>query len=95
MVKADELVKQQKERNKLKDKIYNKVYKQIEKKIQMASNLNLYSCSYEIPTFLLGAPIYCNASCKKYLVKKLTKNGFKISEEIFNSSKLIISWNPN
>ena len=33
MVKADDLIREQKKRNKLKEKIYKKIYKRIEKKL--------------------------------------------------------------
>lgn len=89
MVKADELVKKQKERDLLRLKTYKKVYKQAEAKIKMASSINLYEVVYEVPKFLLGSPLYNETECKEYIIKKLKSNGFKTKTKL----RLIhISW---
>ena len=77
MVKASELVKAQKERDKLKDNIYKKIYKRIEHKITLASASNLYECWYEIPEFILNIPLYDMEDCKQYIMRKLYNNEFK------------------
>ena len=77
MVKASELIKEQKDRDKLKDNIYKKIYKRIEHKIKLASASNLYECWYEIPEFILNIPLYDLEDCKQYIMKKLSHNEFK------------------
>jgi hypothetical protein len=79
MVKASELVREQKKREEEKKKVYDKIYQKIEKKIQMASNMNFFQITYEIPEYALGIPIYDLAECIKYVDKKLIKNEFKTS----------------
>ena len=92
MVKASELVKQQKDKDKLKDKIYYKIYKRIEHKIILASNTNLYECWYDVPEFILSLPLYKLEDCITYLVKQLHKNEFKTER---NGNILYISWKSN
>ena len=58
MVKASELVKEQKEREKIKTKIYKKIYKKVEKKIVQSSGVNLYKCWFQIPEFMINFPLY-------------------------------------
>jgi hypothetical protein len=89
MVKASDLVKQQKEKDKSKDKIYKKIYERIEYKIKHASGVNLYECWYEIPEFILNIPLYNLENCKLYVVNKLVEDGFNTS--IINNY-IWISW---
>ena len=93
MVKAEDLIKQQKEREDKKKEIFKKILEKIEKKIILASNSNFYECKYEIPEFLMGMPIYSVVDCKKYIKQKLKKNGFKVDNLINNI--ILISWYPN
>jgi len=92
MVRAEELIKQQYERRKIKHKTFKKILELVEKKIQMSNNCNNYYTWYEIPELLLGLPIYSIKECKKYLIKKLKKNGFKI--ETYEPNLILILWFP-
>lgn len=92
MVKAKDLIKQQKERDEKKKIIFKKIFEKIEKKIVLASSSNFYECKYEVPEFLLGMPIYSIEDCKKYLKVKLKENGFKVNN--LNDNILLISWYP-
>lgn len=92
MVKADELIKIQKENNKKKHKIFLKIYKKIEKKIELANSRNSYYCWYQVPEFILGLPLYSYQNCIKYIEKKLKNDGFKT--EIFGQNIMLISWYP-
>jgi hypothetical protein len=91
MVKAQDLIESQKERENIKYITFNKIYKNLEKKIQLASNSNFYYVWYEIPEFIIGCPLYKIDECKEYIIKKIIKNGFEI-EEINNF--IIIKWFP-
>ena len=90
MVKALELIKTQKDREKKKLNIYKKIYKRIENKIIQSSNMNLYECWYEIPEFLFNIPLYNLENCKLYLQNKLTDDGFLINFTGVNV--IVISW---
>lgn len=90
MVKAMDLINEQKERERNKQKIYKKVYEKIEKKIIQSSSMNMYQCWYMIPEFFLNIPLYNMEDCKTYLEIRLKEDGFKIS---FHSPTIIvISW---
>ena len=93
MVKANELIKQQEERKKIKKKTFSKILNLVEKRIQMSSNSNNYYTWYEIPELILGLPIYNLNECKKYLIKKLEKNGFKT--ELYEPNLILITWFPD
>ena len=93
MVKAQELINIQKEREEKKFITFDKIYSNLEKKIIKASATNFYYIWYEIPQYIIGCPLYNYNECIEYNIKKLKKNGFKI--EIFEPNILSISWFPN
>ena len=90
MVKAEDLKKEREEKKKQKEKTFKKIYKIAEKKIIIANTGNNTVAWFEIPEFILGVPIYKILECKKYLVKKLKKNGF--NTEFFEPNILKIDW---
>tara|TARA_A100000164_G_C21259919_1_gene475258 strand:- start:194 stop:472 length:279 start_codon:yes stop_codon:yes gene_type:complete len=90
MVKASELVKEQKEREKIKKKIYKKIYKKVEKKIVQSSGVNLYKCWFQIPEFMINFPLYNVNDCNQYIMNKLKQNGFET--ELLAKNIIFISW---
>lgn len=90
MVKAYELIKQQKEREKRKKITFDKIYLVIEKKIILASTGDYYYTWYQIPEFLVGLPMYSVDECQKYIQEKLKMNGF--NTEFFLPNILLIKW---
>ena len=92
MVKADELVKQQKERETKKKIIFEKIYIMVEKKINTASACDYYYTWYQVPEFLVGLPLYSLDHCQEYIQVKLKKNGFET--EFYSPNILLIKWFP-
>ena len=90
MVKANELIKQQKEREERKKITFEKIYSVIEKKIVLASAGDYYYTWYQIPEFLVGLPMYSVDECQKYIQEKLKTNGF--DTEFFLPNILLIKW---
>jgi len=91
MVKAEDLINQQKEREKIKFITFNKIFGNIEKKIIKASSTNFYYVWYEIPEFIIGCPLYKLEECKDYVIKKIKNDGFEV-EEINNY--ILVKWFP-
>jgi hypothetical protein len=87
MVKAQDLINGQREREKHKEKIYKKIYKKVETKIVQASSMNLYECWYQLPEFLFNIPLYNLDGCKLYLKNKLKNDGFSV---YFNDVNIIV-----
>jgi hypothetical protein len=90
MVKAEDLIKEQQEKIEIRKKCYKKVYKRIENKIVQVNSVNESQCWYEIPEFILGIPLYSFDDCKKYIIEKLKKNGFKTT--MINDNVILIDW---
>ena len=92
MVKAEDLIKNQQEREKIKFKTFSKIYNNIEKKISLASTSDFYYIWYEIPEFIIGFPLYNLEECKTYIIKQIKNNGFTIEE--FDENIILITWFP-
>lgn len=93
MVKAEDLVKKQKEKKDLKIKTFERIYEILEKRIVMASTSDYYHVWYEIPEYLLGEPFYKIKDCKEYIILKLSKNNFKT--EFYEPNFLLIRWDSD
>ena len=91
-MKAEDLVKQQKERENRKTITFDKIYVHVEKKIYLASTGDYYYTWYQIPEFLVGLPMYSVDECQKYIQIKLKKNGFET--EFYSPNILLIKWFP-
>ena len=92
MVKAEDLIKQQKEREDRKYVTFDKIYTHVEKKICLASNGNYYYTWFQVPEILIGLPSYSHTECQKYVIKKLKKDGFET--EFFEPNIILIKWFP-
>jgi hypothetical protein len=90
MVKAGELVKQQKIRKDKINMIFNKIHLKIESRIIKASSTNYYETWYLIPEFILGIPKYSLQECINHINEKLNKDGFKT--QLFEPNLLYIKW---
>ncbi len=92
MVKANDLIKRQEDKENKKYITFAKIYNNIEKKIIKASERNLYYTYYQVPQFLIGFPTYSLKECYSYIDNKLKIDGFKTEEYLDNI--ILISWFP-
>jgi hypothetical protein len=90
MVTADELIKDQIQRENKRKKFFKKIYKLVEKRIIDVSKFNLNQCYYDVPYFVLNIPLYSMDNCINYIIEKLINNGFKV--ELFNKNRIYINW---
>lgn len=90
MIKAEDLIKEQRERENRKYITYDKIYKLVEKKIYIASKSDNYYTWYQIPNFLVGLPMYELKECNSYIQSKLKKNGF--NTDFYEPNFLLIQW---
>ena len=92
MVKADKLIKEQKEREDKKKDTFDKILLKIEKKIIISSSSNNYNAWYLVPEFIIGLPMYNLKECIGYLEEKLIKDGFKVT--FYEPNIINIDWTP-
>lgn len=92
-IKLDDLYDAQARRNREKEKLYDDFLTACTNKIKKcASVYKQYNCIYEIPPFKVGHPQYNALDLKKYIIKKLTLNGFYVREE--SGLTIYVSWKP-
>jgi hypothetical protein len=59
---------------------------------KVPSSGNFYTTWYQIPTFLIGLPLYSLDDCSTYIINKLNKDGFEAN--IIKPDIIIIKWTP-
>ncbi len=92
MIKASDLIKQQKEREDKKYITFEKIYTHIEKKILINSNSNLYYTWFEVPQLIIGYPTYSIKECIEFIENKLRENGFTVTT--YSKNIIYIEWFP-
>ncbi len=90
MIKAEDLIKEQSERENRKFIVYDKIYKLVEKKIYLASKGDNYYLWFQIPEFLIGSPSYCLKECSIHIQSNLKNNGF--NTDFYDPNLLLINW---
>jgi hypothetical protein len=70
--------------------IYNSILNKCHNKIKQAAEKELISTFFNIPSYVVGLPLFDISECSKYIFDHLQQNGFKVS---FLSLNIIhISW---
>ena len=92
MVKAQELIDEQRAREKLKHKIYKQIYKRLENKIIQCNSMNLSECWYLLPEIFYNVPLYNRDGCKVYLRNKLKEDGFSVYFTGNGDNIIVVSW---
>lgn len=93
MINIHELSNLSKVNQQNKIKVYDEILKDCHAKIKGSAKLNgsITECSFNVPPFKFGLPVYNQKACIIYIVDKLKKNGFtvKVDEDTL---LLYISW---
>jgi hypothetical protein len=76
-----------------KHEVYTILLEKVYKKIQIGNSRNYYNCSYEVPVFVPGYPLYDIKRCIAFIIADLRGAGFVARFE--KPSKIYISWNYN
>ena len=92
MVKAQDLIDEQRERERLKNKVYKQIYKRLENKIIQCNSMNLSECWYLLPAIFYNIPLYNRDGCKIYLKNKLKGDGFSVYFTGDDNNIIYISW---
>lgn len=81
------------DREKKKIKIFENILEMCYQKILNANKqYNDYSCTFVVPNFVFGLPLYDIGDCIKFIMDKLVEKGFEIYFAL--PSTIHISWKP-
>jgi len=71
-------------------KMFDDILVQIHNKIKLNSKNKTFFCTYQVPEFLIGKPIYKIEDLRKYLINSLKRDKFDIL--YIHPNLLFISW---
>lgn len=89
-INIDELFNTINDKNQKRLEKFDGILIKIHNRIKYNSQLEKTYCSYKIPEFIIGVPLYNINQLKNYLITSLKKNGFETI--IFEPNILFISW---
>jgi len=84
----EEIYKSTKRKEKKKIEIYNKILGSCNRKVKWCNSNNKFECYFEIPTFMMGCPLYNIDECAFFIIQKLQIQKFKT---FFYSPELLIN----
>lgn len=90
MIPAHELYQHHVHRQHGRIKTYNVVLKRLENRILQTAKMDQYECEYEVPTFIVGEPMYEVQDCVVYLYMKLHRSGYKV--KLVSNHTVRVSW---
>ena len=89
MITVNQINKIEDARRKVKKEIYKKIFEQFSRKIQVSVDAKQRQVFLQVPSFLIGYPMFDVATAAVYLKRQLELSGFKVvalSEDTFNVS---------
>lgn len=92
-LKLDELYKSAKKKELTRYETFDKILVKCHNRIKLYAENRHTECLYNIPSFILGIPIYDVNDLKEYIISSLKKNGLIIKE--YPNNWIYISWNFN
>lgn len=77
------------------EEAYMTVLERCYTRIRRCASVRVTECTFDVPSFIPGLPLYDNTACRDYTVQHLLKNGFQVSHNGLSiGAKLSISWRP-
>jgi hypothetical protein len=92
MINIDELYKKKRQRVETRLKIYDIVLQKCHNKIKYSSNNHIDQeyTYFNVPSILLGYPLFNKNECSKYIISQLLKNGFIV--KYIGDGLIFICW---
>jgi hypothetical protein len=90
MIPAHELYQHHVHRQHGRVKTYNVVLKRLENRIMQTAKMDKYECDYEVPSFIVGEPMYEIQDCVLYLYMKLHRSGYRV--KLLDGVTVRVSW---
>ena len=90
MISISDLTEPHSKKKRMMDKIFGEVLVLCHRRIKYAANNSKSSCFYDVPTCVIGLPVYDLKECIKYIMNKLKRNNLDVS--LRQPRTLFISW---
>lgn len=90
MISVDEISRLTVKKNKLKKETYIKIYEQASRKIRQSVNFGTKYAIFQVPSFLIGYPMFDRFKATAYIKRQLELGGFTVT--VTGDHELHISW---
>ena len=90
MISVDEISRLTEKKNRLKKETYVKLYEQASRKIRQSVDFGAKYAVFQVPSFLIGYPMYDRFKATAYIKRQLERGGFNVT--ITGDHELHISW---
>jgi hypothetical protein len=90
MISVDEISRLTEKKNRLKKETYVKLYEQASRKIRQSVDFGAKYAVFQIPSFLIGYPMFDRFKATAYIKRQLERGGFIVT--VTGDHELHISW---
>jgi len=90
MISVDEISRVIEKKNKIKKETYVKLYEQASRKIRRTVDFGGKYVIFQVPSILLGYPVYDRLKATAYIKRQLIRGGFEVA--IVDDYDLHITW---
>jgi hypothetical protein len=90
MISVDEIARLTEKKNKLKKETYVKLYEQASRKIRHAVEFGVKYALFQVPSFLMGYPMFDRFKAAAYVKRQLERGGFTVT--VVGDHELSITW---
>jgi hypothetical protein len=90
MISVDEITRLTEKKNKLKKETYVKLYEQASRKIRHAVEFGVKYALFQVPSFLMGYPMFDRFKAAAYVKRQLERGGFTVT--VVGDHELSITW---
>lgn len=90
MISVDEISRRAEQKNRMKKETYVKLYEQASRKIRQSVEFGSKHVIFQVPSFLLGYPMFDRYKATAYIKRQLERGGFVVT--LMGDSELHISW---
>lgn len=90
MISVDEISRLTDKKNRLKKETYVKLYEQASRKIRQSVDFGGKYAMFQIPSFLIGYPMFDRFKATSYIKRQLERGGFNVT--VTGDHELHITW---
>lgn len=91
MISVDEISRMTEKKNQIKKETYVKLYEQVSRKIRQSVNFGARAAVCQVPSFVMGYPMFDRARATAYVKRQLERGGFVVTDG--PDHELHVTWN--
>lgn len=80
MISVDEISRMTEKKNQIKKETYVRLYEQVSRKIRQSANFGAKAATCQVPSFLVGYPMFDRTRATAYVKRQLERGGFIVTD---------------